>query len=100
MTEPTLGPGWGRKFLLRCAVDPDDPAAVRAVYESCRASHAKWPWTLEGEMDGETCYMLVDAIKDLYGWERFPWDWPPPILVRMSRPFRNIIPRIKPTETT
>jgi hypothetical protein len=92
--------GWGRSFLVHCDINPDDLDDVRAAYESCRESHGRWLATGEGEMDGDTYYMLVDAIKDLYGWDAFPWGWPPPTLVLMSRPFRNLLPRIKPMETT
>lgn len=99
MSEPKSDHGWGRKFLVRCGIDPDDPADVRAGYESCRTSHGRWLATGDGDMDGGTYYMLVDAIKDLYGWTDFPLDWPAPILVLMSEPFRNLIPR-KPREAT
>lgn len=92
------GPGWGRKFLERCDIDPDDAAEVRATYESCRTDHGVWLRTGAGEMDGGTYYMLVDAIKDLCGWTDFPLDWPAPILVLMAEPFRNLIPRSKKTE--
>lgn len=92
--------GWGRGFLVQCDIDPDDPADVRAAYESCRTSHGKWMATGEGEMGGESYYMLVDAIKDLYGWDAFPLDWPAPILFLQDKPFRNLLPRIKPTEAT
>jgi hypothetical protein len=93
MTEPALGPGWGRKFLLRCAVDPDDPAAVRDAYESCRRDHALRLRTGEGEMDGGTYYMIVDAIKDLNGWTDFPLDWPGPYVFLQGRPLRNLLHR-------
>lgn len=93
-------PGWGRGFLMQCDIDPDDPADVRAAYESCRTSYALWLWRGEGEIDDEAYWMLVDAVKDLYGWTELPLDWPAPTLVRMAQPFRNLIPRIKPTEAT
>lgn len=88
-------PGWGRAFLVRCDIDPDDLADIRAAYESCRDAHAQWMASGEGEMDGETYYMLVDAIKDLMGWEYFPLDWPGPTLVMLAQPLRNLIPRVK-----
>lgn len=94
-----LEPGWGRGFLKSCGIDPDDPAAVRAGYESCRRSHALWLRTGEGDMDGDTYYMLVDAVEDLYGWDRFPLDWPAPILFLQDKPLRNLLQR-KSTETT
>ncbi len=37
--------------------------------------------------------MLVDAIKDLYGWTVFPYNWPAPTLVLLTRPLRNLLPR-------
>ena len=85
--------GWGRNFLARCDIDPDDPADVRGAYESCREAHGCWLATREGEMDGQTYYTLVDAIKDLYGWRDFPLDWPAPTLVFMREPLRNLLPR-------
>lgn len=87
--------GWGRKFLERCGVDSDDPADVRATYESCRDAHGRWLALGEGDMDGETYYTLVDAIKDLYGWGQFPFDWPAPTLVMMRQPIRNLLPRTR-----
>jgi hypothetical protein len=90
--------GWGAKFLRRCDVDPDDPADVRAVYESCREAYGRWLATRVGDIDDETYYTLVGAIEDLYGWERTQWplDWPAPTLVLLTRPLRNLLPR-KPT---
>lgn len=44
-------------------------------------------------MDGGTYYMLVDAIKDLYGQDAFPLDWPGPYLFARAEPLRNLIPR-------
>jgi hypothetical protein len=85
--------GWGRAFLARCGIDPDDPVDVRATYESCREAHAKWLATGAGEMGDETYYTLADAIKDLYGWRDFPLDWPAPVLVRMAQPLRNLLQR-------
>lgn len=32
--------GWGRTFLARCGVNPDDETDVRATYENCRESAA------------------------------------------------------------
>ena len=90
-------PGWGRKFLVRCGIDPDDPAEVRAGYESTREAYGRWLARGEGEIDGECYYMLVDAVKDLYRWDVFPWDWPAPTLVFMPRPLRNLLRRI-PTD--
>lgn len=93
------GPGWGRKFLLRCGVDPDDPTAVREGYESCRRDHALWLRTGEGDMDGGTYYCLVDAIKDLYGWTEpghWPLDWLAPILFLQDKPLRNLLQRTPP----
>lgn len=87
--------GWGRRFLERCGVDPDDPADVRATYESCRDAHGRWLATRDGDMDGETYRMLVDAIRDLYGWEELPLDWPGPTLALMSQPLRNLLPCVK-----
>ena len=86
-------PSWGRKFLERCGIDPDDPADVRATYESCREAHARWLATSEGEIDADAHGLLVDAIRDLYGWDRFPLDWPAPTLVLMPQPFRNLLQR-------
>ena len=86
-------PGWGRKFLVRCGVDPGDPADVRATYESCRADYVLWLAKRSGEIDDESYYTLVAAITDLYGWEQFPLDWPAPTLVMMARPLRNLLTR-------
>lgn len=91
--------GWGREFLGRCGIDPDDPRMVRDLYESCRTGHAEWLASGVGEMDGEAYYMLVDAIKELYGWECFPLDWPAPILVLMQRPMSKIPSCFRRTET-
>lgn len=91
--------GWGRAFLLRCGIDPDDPADVRAGYESCRTSHGRWLATGDGDMDAGTYYMLVEAIEDLYGWSDWPLGWLAPTLVLMAEPFRDLIPRAKKTET-
>jgi hypothetical protein len=91
--------GWGRKFLERCDINPDDETDARAAYESCRADHARWLATGEGEMDGGTYWALVDAIKDLYDSERLPSDWPAPGLVRMAQPLRNSLTRPTATET-
>lgn len=84
---------WGRKFLERCDVDPGDMADVRATYEPCREAHARWLATGEGEITAEAYGMLVDAIRDLYGWDEFPLDWPQPTLVLMPQPFRNLLTR-------
>lgn len=92
--------GWGRGFLVQCDIDPDNPAEVREAYESCRASYGLWLWRRKGEIDDEAYWMLVDAIKDLYGCTDLPLDWPAPTLVRMTQPFRNTLRRAKPTETT
>ncbi len=98
--QQPLEPGWGRGFLVQCDIDPDDPADVRAAYESSRAAYGLWLWTQKGEIDNEAYYMLVDAIKDLYGWTDLPLHWPAPTLVRMTQPLRNTLRRTKPTETT
>lgn len=91
--DPQSQRPWGRSFFERCDIDPDNEADVRDAYESCRELHARWLWTGEGEIDGGTYYMLVDAIKDLYSWGHFPLDWPPPIIVRMSQPLKNTLAR-------
>jgi hypothetical protein len=85
--------GWGAKFLRRCGVDPDDPADVRAAYEGAREAYGRWLAGHGGEIDDETYYTLVDAIKDLYGWAMFPYDWPAPTLVLLNQPLRNLLPR-------
>lgn len=85
--------GWGRKFLARCGINPDDEADVRASYENCREAHARWLATGQGDIDADAYSMLVDAIKDLYGWQQFPLDWPAPTLVMMPQPLRNLLPR-------
>lgn len=85
--------GWGRAFLLDCNIDPDDEADVRAAYEACRRSHGRWLVSGEGEMNADVYYMLVDAVKNIYGWECFPFDWPAPTLVLLRRPLRNLMPR-------
>lgn len=86
-------PGWGRGFLARCGIDPGDPADVRAAYESCREAYGRWLASGEGEIDADAYWMLVGAVKDLYGWDVFPWDWPGPTLVFMPRPLRNLLRR-------
>jgi hypothetical protein len=92
-------PGWGRGFLQQCEIDPDDPAEVRAAYESCQRAYALWLRTGEGDVDGEAYYMLVESIQDLYGWDAYPLDWPAPYLFLQDKPFRNLLQR-KPRETT
>lgn len=86
---------WGRKFLERCGIDPDDPSDVRAAYTSCREAHARWLAPAEGDMDADTYWMLVDAIRDLYNWDRIPLDWPGPTLVLVPHPFRNLLSRTR-----
>ena len=85
--------GWGRTFLARCGINPDDESDVRATYEACREAHARWLATGQGDIDADAYGMLVDAIKDLYGWQQFPPRWPAPTLVMMPRPLRNILTR-------
>lgn len=91
------GEGWGRTFLARCGINPDDESNVRASYESCREAHARWLATGQGEIDAESYGMLVDAIRDLYGWQQFPLDWPAPTLVYMPQPLRNHLTRTSGT---
>lgn len=42
--------------------------------------------------------MLVYAIRSLYGWTQWPWDWPAPTLVPMTEPLRNLLQRKAPDE--
>jgi hypothetical protein len=88
-----LAPGWGRRFLEQCEINPDDPADVRDAYDACRAQYGLWLWSQKGQIDDDAYYMLVDAIKDLYEWDAFPLDWPAPTLVRMTQPFRDLLKR-------
>ena len=91
MTEP----GWGRKFLERCGVDPDDPADVEATYRSAHADHARWlTGNPQAEIDSETWDRLVEAVKDAKDWDRIPLGWPAPTLVLRTEPFRNTLRRI------
>ncbi len=85
---------WGRDYLRQCGLDPDDPNAVRTAYEICREAHGDWLFG-EGDMDADTYYTLVDAIRSSYSWDEWPWDWPPPIVVRLTTPLRNLLPRTK-----
>lgn len=85
--------GWGRKFLARCGINPDDETDVRATYEACREAHARWLATGQGDIDAESYGMLVDAIRDLYGSPVFPLHWPAPTLVYMPQPLRNLLTR-------
>ena len=89
--------GWGRKFLARCGINPDDETDVRATYEACREAHARYLATGQGDIDAESYGLLVDAIKDLYGSPVFPLHWPAPTLVMMPQPLRNLLPRASGT---
>lgn len=66
---------------------------MRAAYESCREQYAGWLVDREGEIDAEAYYMLVDALYDAYGWQSWPWEWPPPHVVVLSEPLKNALPR-------
>lgn len=88
-------PGWGRKFLEGCGIDPDDPADVEAAYRSAHADHVRWlTGNPQAEIDSETWDRLVEAVKDAKGWDRIPLGWPAPILVRLAEPLRDTLRRI------
>lgn len=87
---------WARAFLQRAGIDPDDPADVRASFESCRAAHARWLASRAGEIDADAYRDLLYVIRALYGWTQWPLDWPPPTLVLMTQPLRNLLPRKTP----
>lgn len=88
-------PSWGRKFLERCGIDPDDPAAVEDLYRSTHTGHAAWlTGDPQSEIDSETWDRLVEAVKDLKGWDQIPLGWPAPYFALMAQPLRNTLRRI------
>lgn len=86
---------WARKFLVRCGVDPDDLDDVRASFDAVRDGYIAWRTGKPSEIDEETYQSLVYAIRAALGWVRWPLDWPAPYLALMSRPLRNLLPRVR-----
>lgn len=90
------------RALQRLDLDPDDRDAVKAAFTELRQRYVD---TILGRVKGDGVsgadyYDVVDAIRAVYGFVHWPFDWPPPHVAFMSRPLRNLIPRVKPTATT
>jgi hypothetical protein len=89
---------WAREFLVGCGIDPDDPADVRSKFEATREGYIAWRIGQPSEIDEEAYQALVYAIRAVFGWVHWPFDWPAPHVVLMSKPLRNLLPRVRGTD--